>query len=449
MVPGTADGVKLWFAQRFITFNFRTLLNYESEFGTNIVGHFILPELLKSLSMQRATNYNSSRQTPALTKSCKEAKVPARIINTSSISHRFTLGNGVDFATLKGGPERDAWIKKAGNFESCWSVFACTAGAKIGKIFVSDFVKTYSSVLISCALHPGGIETNLYGPGPCTYCKPSAHYPIVNERVVDALFGRDHVDSTSAFSGHISLHIYSSCVLLSPESAALCLLSALLGDGVSHGPKLPILECKVAHYVAAFKLVCCRRRAHPAPCPRPRPCLVPLAISSSSSDVFPLPITLFPAVLRIDIHIHIDLLRTRRATTGVGRVPAHTVSLKGPLVSRVASLGLLPSLPSATHLSHHCPRDTFYGAALYSSPRALPSCSSFTARLLYSRHASTLHRRQSLAPLGGPRGTAPLSPLPSRSSSLHERTVPLFLSRLSPHRSSRVDYVPRLEAPHG
>ncbi|KAJ7447414.1 hypothetical protein FB451DRAFT_1188264 [Mycena latifolia] len=145
-----------------------------------------------------------------------------------------------------------------------------------------------------------------------------AHYPIVNERVVDALFGRDHVDLTSAFSGNIcatSLHI---CVLLSPESAALCLLSALLGDGISHSPKLPILEYKLVHYVAAFKL------------------LAPW----------------FAVVLRIDIHIRVDLLRTRRATPGVGRVPTHTVSLKGPLAAAFPPYALTPSFTTGGF----CPR---------------------------------------------------------------------------------------------
>ncbi|KAJ7455116.1 NAD(P)-binding protein [Mycena latifolia] len=121
-----------------------TAQNYDLQFGTNVIGHFFLTELL----------------IPALTKSYEETHVPARIINTSSFGHRFAPGNGVEFATLKGGPERDAWIKKAGNFKGRWQLYG---GSKIGNIFISNyFAKTYSGVLVSCALHPGGIKTELY-----------------------------------------------------------------------------------------------------------------------------------------------------------------------------------------------------------------------------------------------------------------------------------------------
>ncbi|KAJ7486352.1 NAD-P-binding protein [Mycena galericulata] len=108
-----------------------TAQGYDLQFGTNVIGHFFLTELLL----------------PALTKSYEESKVPARVLNTSSAGHQFAPGTGIDFATLKGGPERDAKLY---------------GESKIGNIYVSNyFAKTHSDVLVSCALHPGGIKTEL------------------------------------------------------------------------------------------------------------------------------------------------------------------------------------------------------------------------------------------------------------------------------------------------
>ncbi|KAJ7675280.1 NAD-P-binding protein [Mycena rosella] len=120
-----------------------TAQNYDLQFGTNVMGHFFLTELL----------------IPALTKSYEETKVPARIVNTSSSGHQFAPGDGMEFVSLKGGPERDAWLKKAGSFRGPWKLYG---ESKIGNILISNyFAKTYSDVLVSCALHPGGIATEL------------------------------------------------------------------------------------------------------------------------------------------------------------------------------------------------------------------------------------------------------------------------------------------------
>ncbi|KAJ7501837.1 NAD-P-binding protein [Mycena galericulata] len=120
-----------------------TAQGYDLQFGTNVIGHFFLTELLL----------------PALTKSYEENKVPARVLNTSSAGHQFAPGTGIDFVTLKGGPERDAWVKKSGDFFGRWKLYG---ESKIGNIYVSNyFAKTHSDVLVSCALHPGGIKTEL------------------------------------------------------------------------------------------------------------------------------------------------------------------------------------------------------------------------------------------------------------------------------------------------
>ncbi|KAJ6574398.1 hypothetical protein B0H19DRAFT_1020919 [Mycena capillaripes] len=120
-----------------------TAQKHDLQFGTNVIGHFFLTELLL----------------PALTKSYEETKIPARVIHTSSSGHTFAPGNGMEFESLKDGPERDAWVKKKGSFKGPWALYG---ESKIGNIFISNyFAKTHSDVLVSCALHPGGIKTEL------------------------------------------------------------------------------------------------------------------------------------------------------------------------------------------------------------------------------------------------------------------------------------------------
>ncbi|KAJ7673271.1 hypothetical protein DFH06DRAFT_1359353 [Mycena polygramma] len=34
------------------------------------------------------------------------------------MGHQFAPGNGVEFASIKDGPERDAWVKKIGNYSN-------------------------------------------------------------------------------------------------------------------------------------------------------------------------------------------------------------------------------------------------------------------------------------------------------------------------------------------
>ncbi|KAJ6574425.1 NAD-P-binding protein [Mycena capillaripes] len=120
-----------------------TAQKHDLQFGTNVIGHFFLTELLL----------------PALTKSYEETKIPARVLHTSSSGHTFAPGNGMDFQSLKDGPERDAWVKKKGSFRGPWALYG---ESKIGNIFISNyFAKTHSDVLVSCALHPGGIKTEL------------------------------------------------------------------------------------------------------------------------------------------------------------------------------------------------------------------------------------------------------------------------------------------------
>jgi hypothetical protein len=81
----------------------------------------------------------------------------------------------MEFASIRGGSERDAWVKKTGSLISRAFVvlsFCFTrlnlrlrrlyGQSKIGNIVISNYyAKTHSDVLVSCALHPGGIRTEL------------------------------------------------------------------------------------------------------------------------------------------------------------------------------------------------------------------------------------------------------------------------------------------------
>ncbi|KAJ7613242.1 NAD(P)-binding protein [Mycena polygramma] len=127
-----------------------TAQNHDLQFGTNVIGHFFFTELLL----------------PALAKSYEETKIPARVLHTSSIGHKFAPRDGMDFVSLKGGSERDAWIKKKGRFLTPWTLYG---ESKIGNIIISNyFAKTHSDVLVSCSLHPGGIKTELSRMGAYT-----------------------------------------------------------------------------------------------------------------------------------------------------------------------------------------------------------------------------------------------------------------------------------------
>ncbi|KAJ7612679.1 NAD-binding protein [Roridomyces roridus] len=107
-----------------------TVQNYDLQFGTNVIGHFFFTELLL----------------PALMASHKTNQVPARIISTSSSAHKLAL-TGIDFVSLKGGSERDARLY---------------GESKLGNILYSNHLaKAYPGVIVSCALHPGSVRTDL------------------------------------------------------------------------------------------------------------------------------------------------------------------------------------------------------------------------------------------------------------------------------------------------
>ncbi|KAJ7205901.1 hypothetical protein C8J57DRAFT_1404980, partial [Mycena rebaudengoi] len=108
-----------------------TLQDHDLQFGTNVIGHYFLTELL-------------------------------RVINTSSIGHQMALNAGVELESLMRGPSRDAWLKKNGSFMAPWRLYG---ESKLGNILVSNyFARVHSEVLVSTAVHPGGIRSKLSYP---------------------------------------------------------------------------------------------------------------------------------------------------------------------------------------------------------------------------------------------------------------------------------------------
>ncbi|KAF8191927.1 hypothetical protein K438DRAFT_1590635 [Mycena galopus ATCC 62051] len=127
-----------------------TAQGHDLQFGTNCIGHFFFTELLL----------------PALIQSHEETNIRARIINVSSVAHSFAPGNGIEFVTLKGGPERDAWVKKAGSMKGPWGLYG---ESKLGNIFIANYwAREHAAVLVSCSLHPGRISSGVRRMGAYT-----------------------------------------------------------------------------------------------------------------------------------------------------------------------------------------------------------------------------------------------------------------------------------------
>nr|GAT60381.1 short-chain dehydrogenase/reductase family protein [Mycena chlorophos] len=128
-----------------------TAQGYDLQFGTNAIGHFLLTELLL----------------PALLKSKETTGIPARIVHVSSIGHNLAPTSGIDYTSLKGGPERDTWLKNADGWvlKSSWRLYG---QSKLTNILMSNyFARLHAGRIVSCAVHPGPVKTELgrFSPG--------------------------------------------------------------------------------------------------------------------------------------------------------------------------------------------------------------------------------------------------------------------------------------------
>jgi NAD(P)-dependent dehydrogenase (short-subunit alcohol dehydrogenase family) len=111
---------------------------YESQFGTNHVGHALFTKLL----------------IPTLLKTAAEPGSDVRIINLSSEAHNITPSGGIIFETEK--------LKTYGP----WTRYGQSKLANI--LFSKGLSKRYPRIT-TVAVHPGVILTNLYEPAKSTW----------------------------------------------------------------------------------------------------------------------------------------------------------------------------------------------------------------------------------------------------------------------------------------
>ncbi|KAF7352158.1 NAD(P)-binding protein [Mycena venus] len=109
-----------------------TVQNFNLQFGTNI---------------------------PALRSSHVARGLPARVINLSSWAHNLAPApTGFVLDTLRDGEMRNKQTKKWGMLAP-WRLYG---QSKLGNLLISNyFAREYSDILVSCAVHPGFISTDL------------------------------------------------------------------------------------------------------------------------------------------------------------------------------------------------------------------------------------------------------------------------------------------------
>ncbi len=106
---------------------------YETQFGTNHVGHALLTKLLL----------------PTLLKTAEEPGADVRVISLSSLGHMFAPSSGISFAELKTPMASTFSVRRYGQ-------------SKLANIlFASEMAKRYPSIT-TVAVHPGVVDTNLY-----------------------------------------------------------------------------------------------------------------------------------------------------------------------------------------------------------------------------------------------------------------------------------------------
>lgn len=141
------------------------------------MGHYFLAELLVRLIYGLCVRFIHLAQIPALSESSRARGLPARIINVSSSGHRKAPpGAGIEFGSLVGGDERDLCIANWGPTAPTCVFYLhhievsqreilsrqLYGQSKLGNILISNhFAEKYQDVLVSTALHPGGIQTGL------------------------------------------------------------------------------------------------------------------------------------------------------------------------------------------------------------------------------------------------------------------------------------------------
>ncbi|KAI0743734.1 NAD(P)-binding protein [Daedaleopsis nitida] len=108
---------------------------YDLQFGTNVLGHFYLTQLLIPVLLSGASHSPDQH---------------ARVINTSSMEH--THVSGIDFDTLREHPKRKKMGTQKLHFQSKFATV----------VFANELHRRYGDQgILSVSLHPGNLKTDL------------------------------------------------------------------------------------------------------------------------------------------------------------------------------------------------------------------------------------------------------------------------------------------------
>ncbi|QRV81920.1 short chain dehydrogenase [Ceratobasidium sp. AG-Ba] len=120
----------------------KTLTDYDIQFGTNVLGHYLLTVLLLPVLIHTAQI---------------SPRKHARVINLSSVGHWSAPKNGVDYSVLTpNDPDSEARRRKMG----IQALYAQSKWANIA--FSNELARRYASQgIISISVHPGIIQTEL------------------------------------------------------------------------------------------------------------------------------------------------------------------------------------------------------------------------------------------------------------------------------------------------
>ena len=120
-----------------------TSQNYDLQFGTNVVAHFLLVSLLL----------------PALQRATAQSGTKARVVHTTSAGYLAAPGAGVQYDTLTPGQARDAAISKWGKLAAPWTLYG---QSKMGNALVANwFDRVHGGEIVSSSVHPGLVHSEL------------------------------------------------------------------------------------------------------------------------------------------------------------------------------------------------------------------------------------------------------------------------------------------------
>ncbi|KAI5476221.1 short-chain dehydrogenase/reductase SDR family protein [Pseudohyphozyma bogoriensis] len=126
-----------------------TTQGYDLQFGTNVVGHYLLTTLLL----------------PALKRVKEVTGRRARVLTTTSAGHELAPGKtGIIYEELKGGEVRDANIKKRGKIAAPWVLYGAS---KFGNVLMARILdRDHGNAIMSCVVHPGGLKSEIHRHEP-------------------------------------------------------------------------------------------------------------------------------------------------------------------------------------------------------------------------------------------------------------------------------------------